>query len=36
MNIYNYIALAGLWLSRHYQELNDVLIYFKNYYLTHI
>lgn len=32
MTIYNYIALVCLWLTRNYKELNDVLIFAKNYY----
>lgn len=32
MTIYNYIALVCLWLTRNCKELNDVLIFAKNYY----
>lgn len=32
MTIYTYLALVGLWLSRHYSELSDNLLYLKNYY----
>ena len=35
MTIYNYIALVCLWLTRNYKELNDVLIFAKNYYFQH-